>query len=100
LRFDQAGLMLVEVPITALADWVGINRGLESLPEVSQVEIASFARDRVRAEIRYIGDQFRLEQALARLGLALSREGESWLLLPTGRNPSQGARPSATSSSF
>jgi hypothetical protein len=100
LRFGQAGLMLVDIPITALADWVGINRGLESLPEVSDVEVASFARDMVRAEIRYIGDQFRLEQALARLGLALSREGESWLLLPTGRNPSPGDPPSATSSSF
>ncbi len=100
LRFDQAGLMLVDIPITALADWVGINRGLERLPEVSQVEIASFAREMVRARIRYIGDQFRLEQALARLGLTLSREGESWLLLPTGQSPSQGEPPSATSSSF
>jgi Uncharacterized protein conserved in bacteria (DUF2066) len=100
LRFDQAGLMVVDIPIAALSDWVGINRGLESLPEVSQVEVASFARDKVRAEIRYIGDQFRLEQALARLGLALSREGESWLLLPSGGNPSQGEPPSATSTSF
>jgi hypothetical protein len=100
LRFDQAGLMVVDIPITALSDWVGINRGLESLPEVSQVEIASFARDNVRAQIRYIGDQFRLEQALAQLGLTLSREGESWLLLPIGRNPSQGEPGSATSTSF
>jgi hypothetical protein len=100
LRFDQAGLMVVDIPITALSDWVGINRGLESLPEVSQVEIASFARDNVRAQIRYIGDQFRLEQALAQLGLTLSREGESWLLLPIGRNPSQDEPGSATSTSF
>jgi hypothetical protein len=100
LRFDQAGLMVVDIPITALSDWVGINRGLESLPEVSQVEIASFARDNVRAQIRYIGDQFRLEQALATLGLSLSREGESWLLLPIGRSPSQGEPGSAASTSF
>jgi hypothetical protein len=100
LRFDQAGIMVVDIPITALSDWVGIDRGLESLPEVSQVEIAAFARDKVRAQIRYIGDQFRLEQALARLGLALSREGDSWLLRPTGANPSQGEPPSATSTSF
>ena len=100
LRFDQAGLMVVDVPIAALADWVGINRGLASLPEVSEVEVAAFARDRVRAQIRYIGDQFRFEQALARLGLALAREGESWLLLPTGGNPSRGEPPSATSTSF
>ena len=100
LRFDQAGLMVVDIPITALSDWVGINRGLESLPEVSQVEIASFARDNVRAQIRFIGDQFRLEQALATLGLTLSREGESWLLLPIGQSPSQGEPGSATSTSF
>ena len=100
LRFDQAGLMVVDIPIAALSDWVGINRGLESLPEVSQVEIASFASDKVQAQIRYIGDQFRLEQALARLGLTLSREGESWLLLPTGANPGLGEPPSATSTSF
>jgi hypothetical protein len=100
LRFDQAGLMVVDIPITALSDWVGINRGLESLPEVSQVEIASFARDNVRAQIRYIGDQFRLEQALATLGLSLSREGESWRLLPIGRSPGQGEPGSATSTSF
>jgi hypothetical protein len=100
LRFDQAGLMVVDIPITALADWVGINRGLESLPEVSQVEIASFARDNVRAQIRYIGDQFRLEQALAQLGLTLSREGESWRLLPIGQKPSLAEPASATSTSF
>ena len=60
--------------------WKACRRSVE-------VEIASFARDKVRAQIRYIGDQFRLEQALARLGLALSREGESWLLLPIGAKP-------------
>jgi hypothetical protein len=99
LRFDQAGLMVVDIPIAALSDWVGISRGLESLPEVSQVQVAAFARDNVRAQIRYIGDQFRLEQALARLGLALSREGESWLLRPIGVNPSPGEPLSATSTS-
>jgi hypothetical protein len=97
LRFDQGGTMLAGVPIARLADWVAVKRGLERLPEVSEITITSFARDQVGLEIRYIGDQFRLEQALARLGLALTREGELWLLLPTGGNPSQGGQPSATS---
>jgi hypothetical protein len=99
LRFDQAGIMVVDIPISGLSDWVGIDKGLESLPEVSQVEISTFARDKVRAQIRYVGDQFRLQQALARLGLALSREGDSWLLRPTGENPNPGEPPSATSTS-
>ena len=97
LRFDQGGAMLVRVPIAQLADWVAIKQSLEQLPEVSEIVVASFARDQVGLQIDYIGDEFHLEQALARLGLALTREGESWLLLPTGRNPGQGGQPSATS---
>lgn len=99
LRFDQAGIMVVDIPITKLADWVQISDGLETLPEVNQVEIATFARGNVRAQIRYIGDQLRLEQAFARLGLGLSREGERWLLRPMGVSPSPGEPPSATSTS-
>lgn len=99
LRYDQAGLMVVDIPIARLSDWVEISRGLQGLPEISEVEIATFARDNVRAQIRYIGDQFRLEQAFARIGLALSREGDSWLLLPTGASPSQGEPLSGTSTS-
>jgi hypothetical protein len=97
LRFDQGGVMLVGVPIARLADWVAVKQSLARLPEVTDVEMRSFARDRVGLEIRYIGDEVHLEQALARLGLALMREGESWLLQPTGASPSQGGQPSATS---
>jgi Uncharacterized protein conserved in bacteria (DUF2066) len=99
LRYDQGGLMVVDIPIARLSDWVEISRGLEGLTEVADVEIATFARDNVRAEIRYIGDQVRLEQALGRIGLGLSREGESWLLLPMGENRSPGEPASATSTS-
>ena len=97
LRYDQGGLMLVRVPIARLADWIAVKQRLERLPEVSEIVMTSFARDQVDIRIRYIGDELHLEQALARLDLALTREGESWLLLPTGRNPGQGGQPSATS---
>jgi hypothetical protein len=99
LRYDQGGLMVVDIPIARLSDWVEISRGLEGLTEVADVEIATFARDNVRAEIRYIGDQARLEQALGRIGLGLARKGESWQLLPTGANRSPGEPASATSTS-
>lgn len=100
LRYDQPGLMVVDVPIARLSDWVGIQEGLRSLPEVSDVEIAAFARETVRARVRYIGDEQRLQQSLARLGLALSREGESWRLLPMAGSPGQGVPQSVRSSSF
>jgi hypothetical protein len=99
LRYDQAAVMVVDIPIARLSDWVEISRGLDGLTEVADVEIAAFARDNVRAEIRYIGDQFRLEEALRRIGLGLSREGESWLLLPMGASRSPGEPASATSTS-
>jgi hypothetical protein len=99
LRYDQGGLMVVDIPIARLSDWVEISRGLDGLTEVADVEIATFARDNVRAEIRYIGDQVRFEQALGRIGLGLSRKGESWLLLPMGESRSPGEPASATSTS-
>jgi Uncharacterized protein conserved in bacteria (DUF2066) len=100
LRYDQAATMVVDIPIARLADWVEINRGLQGLSEVDQVDIATFARNNVRAQIRYIGDQVRFEEALGRLGLALSRRGESWLLLPMAESRSPGEPASATSTSF
>jgi hypothetical protein len=97
LRLDTGGLIFVDIPIRTLADWVKINRDLENLPEVSQVEIASFAQELVRAQIYYVGDEVGFEQALGGLGLTLSREGESWLLLPTATNPSRNVPLSGTS---
>lgn len=102
LRFDEAGLMVVDIPIDALSDWVRIDRGLQSLPEVGEVDVAAFSRRNVRAEIRYLGDELRLEEAFLRLGLTLSREGDTWLLQPTGASPDPGgplnARPARSSS--
>ena len=100
LRYDQAATMVVDIPIARLSDWVEINRGLEGLSEVDRVDVTMFARDNVRARIGYIGDQVGLEAALGRLGLALSREGESWLLLPMAESRSRGEPASATSTSF
>ncbi len=87
LRLDTGGLMFVDIPIASLADWVEINRNLETLPEVSQVEIATFAQKLVQVQIYYVGDEVGFERALGGLGLTLSREGDSWLLRPTVANP-------------
>ncbi|MEM7042634.1 MAG: DUF2066 domain-containing protein [Pseudomonadota bacterium] len=87
LRLDTGGLIFVDIPIDSLAGWVNINRDLENLPVVSQVEITAFAQTLVKAQIYYVGDEIGFERALDGLGLTLSREEESWLLLPTAANP-------------
>ncbi len=99
LRLDTGGLMFVEVPISSLGDWVKINRDLENLAEVSQIEIASFAQQRVQIQIYYVGDEQGFEQALGRLGLSLTREGEEWLLQPRGTSPGFSDPQSGTSTS-
>ncbi len=99
LRLDTGGLMFVDVPISSLGDWVKINRDLENLAEVSQIEIASFAQQRVQIQIYYVGDEQGFEQALGRLGLSLSREGEEWLLQPRGTSPRFNDPQSGTSTS-
>jgi hypothetical protein len=99
LRLDTGGLMFVNVPITDLGDWVEINQDLENLPEISQIEIASFAQQEVQIQLYYVGDEQGFEQALGRIGLTLSREGEQWRLLPTGTNPRLNEPPSGTSTS-
>jgi hypothetical protein len=100
LRYDQAASMLVDIPIEHLADWVEVSRGMEGLTEIVGIEIASFARENVRAQIRYLGDPLRLEEALGRIGLGLSREGESWRLLRMGASASPEEPGNATSRSF
>ena len=100
LRLDTGGLIFVDIPIDSLADWVNINRNLENLPVVSQVEIAAFAQTLVKAQIYYVGDEAGFERALDGLGLTLSREEESWLLLPTAANPRIDGPANGNSTSF
>ncbi|MGH1479628.1 MAG: DUF2066 domain-containing protein [Geminicoccales bacterium] len=100
LRLDTGGLMFVDVPISSLQDWIKINRDLENLVEVSQIEIASFAQERVQIQVDYVGDELGFEQALGRIGLSLSREGEQWLLQPTVTNPRFDETPDETTTSF
>ena len=99
LSVGQSGLMMVTVPIAELADWVTIHRELEELPEVDRVDVVEFSRELVRAQIGHTGDEFRLEEALSRRGLILSREGGSWQLRPIDQNPAGSAsgRPASSS---
>jgi hypothetical protein len=99
LRLDTGGLIFVDIPIDSLASWVSLNRDLENLPVVTQVEITAFAQALVKAQISYVGDEAGFEQALGDVGLTLLREEESWLLLPTGAIPKLNEPPSGTSSS-
>jgi hypothetical protein len=84
VRADRVAVLEVEVPLVDLRGWVQIRDGLEGLPWVRRLRIDELGRRRAALTIEYIGDFPRLEDALADLGLGLTRENGGWRLLPAG----------------
>jgi hypothetical protein len=77
----------VTVPLAALATWVQIMHQLDTMPEVREVRIESFARDRAEVTLAYAGDIGRLQDAFGRRGLELSSENNQWQLLLAADQP-------------
>ncbi len=81
----------VTVPLADLATWVQILHQVDSMSEVREVRVASFARDRAEVALTYAGDVGKLKDALGRHGLELSSENNQWrLLLVAGQPAPQG----------
>lgn len=83
-RASQTGSITVEVPLADLSAWVQIRRDLESLPVLRRLRIDSLGRARASLTLDYMGETRDLENALMRVGLALSQENDRWRLLPAG----------------
>ena len=79
----------VTVPLAALATWVQIMHQLDTMPEVREVRIESFARDRAEVTLTYAGDVGRLRDAFGRRGLELSSESNQWQLQLAASQPAQ-----------
>jgi hypothetical protein len=90
----------VEVALADLSDWVRLNRLLAGLPEVRDTRIDSFARQSAQLRLVVVGDLFTLRSALAREGLELWQEGETWRLQRMVASPGQPPAPPATRPSF
>lgn len=87
LRYDAVTNVYVRVPLASLADWTAISRSLDAMPQVSSTEVVAFGRDLAELDVEFRGTAEQFERALARDGLRLMQEGDSWLLLQTGANP-------------
>lgn len=100
LRLDQVGTMMVEVPITSLAEWVSIEGRLNALQEVNEVEVTSFARDKVALRLEYLGELQLLEETFQRLGWQLVPGEGTWRLQPGRMSPVTDDSPSAMPEPF
>lgn len=96
LRLDQVGTMMVEVPIGSLAEWVTVESRLNTLEEVSEIEITSFARDKVGLRLEHLGGREKLAETFERLGWQLVPGEETWQLQPGRLDPITNGSPSAT----
>lgn len=87
LRFEDRREMLVEVPLTGLADWVGIERRLAAVPLIGESRLRSLTRERAEVDLVYFGEGDQLRLVLARNGLRLDEDEEydgGWVLRPAG----------------
>ena len=75
--------VIVDIPLTDLAQWVDIRRRLESPAAVASVLPLVFSPAGARVRIAYTGAAEELRAALRQTGLGLAAGGEdSWAVLP------------------
>jgi hypothetical protein len=83
LRFDgEAESVTARVALSGLEDWLAVRAALDSAAPVTQWSAKVLAARHADVEIFFVGEQARLNRALARSGLVL-REGEdgsAWVL--------------------
>lgn len=83
----EAGVAAVTVPITSLADWLGVQKRLKSVAVVRGIETVLMSLDEVRVNLHYVGAAQQLQTALGQSDLALVREENEWVLYPAGSAP-------------
>ncbi len=83
----EAGVAAVTVPITSLADWLGVQKRLMAVAVVRDIETVLMSLDEVRVNLHYVGAAQQLQTALGQSDLSLVREDNEWVLYPAGVAP-------------
>ncbi len=77
LRFDLGNQTIeISAPISALGDWLAVERGLRAAAPVSAVRLVSLSLEEARAEVTFVGEPDRLAVALAQRGLSIAHAEE------------------------
>lgn len=75
VSFEEAGTMLVAVPISGLPGWIELRRRLAEVPSVTEVLVNALTAGSAEVEIGYRGDAEQLVRALDRFDLILEPVG-------------------------
>lgn len=75
-------VMVADIPIRGLADWVDVRNRLERPATLRRVLPLVVSVDRVRVELRYVGEIGDLRAGLRSVGLDLTAQGDDWIVAP------------------
>jgi len=75
-------VMVVEIPIRNLSEWVDIRSRLARPAALNQALPLVVSVDHVRILLRYVGSLEDLRSGLRRVGLNLTAQGNTWIILP------------------
>jgi hypothetical protein len=75
-------VMVAEVPIRNLSEWVDIRSRLARPAALNQALPLVVSVDHVRVLLRYVGTLEDLRSGLRRVGLNLTAQGNTWIILP------------------
>ncbi len=78
----REAVMVVDIPVRGLADWVDIRGRLERPAAIDRFLPLIVSVDRVRVLLRYVGAVEDLRAGLRSAGLDLTARGGDWIVLP------------------
>lgn len=84
LGLNQLGVTAVTVPISSLSDWLGVQRRLEKVAVIREIEVVLLSLEEVRINVHYVGVPEQLQTALSQIDLFLAHEEAEWVLYPAG----------------
>jgi len=82
LEFGRQVTLSVRVPISGLAEWLGIRSKLAAVAVIRKTDVVLINREEVQVNLHYLGDPDQLSLALEQADLILSGDTGDWTLSP------------------
>jgi hypothetical protein len=95
IDYNQAGDLVVSVPISDLAGWLAVRDRLKAIASIQRMDVLSLDRQRALVTLHYVGSDTQLRLALAQRDLDLSGSDPTWELRRRGAAPPSAPTPAA-----
>jgi len=94
IRYGEAAIASVLIPVRGLGDWIEVRRRLSSIAVVNEIDLVLLSRNEVRVNLHYLGNLAQLALALEQADLRLwDSNGILVLDLNHGNAPTASSQP-------